>query len=133
MQVAELETQLNNFDPGVRETALRELIALAGAGAVELPPPVEQPDAIEDRRDALAALLAREPVQAPLELAHLLDAVLAGEPTCLRARYARGLVLSESGDREGAVAAWRRALELRPGDPMATNYLKANGALYEGN
>jgi hypothetical protein len=41
LQVAELETQLNNFDPDVREAALRELVALAGAGAVELPPPVE--------------------------------------------------------------------------------------------
>ena len=41
MQVAELETQLNNFDPNVREGALRELVTLADAGAVELPPPVE--------------------------------------------------------------------------------------------
>jgi hypothetical protein len=41
VHVAELETQLNNFDPSVREAALRELVALAGAGAVELPPPVE--------------------------------------------------------------------------------------------
>ncbi|MFL7793569.1 MAG: hypothetical protein AB8I69_15615 [Anaerolineae bacterium] len=41
MQVAELETQLNNFDPNVREGALRELVTLADAGTLELPPPVE--------------------------------------------------------------------------------------------
>ncbi|MBN1975912.1 MAG: hypothetical protein JW918_00795 [Anaerolineae bacterium] len=40
-RVAELETALNDFDPGVREGALRELVALADAGAVKLPPPVE--------------------------------------------------------------------------------------------
>jgi len=32
---------LNDFDPGVREAALRELVALTDAGTVELPPPVE--------------------------------------------------------------------------------------------
>jgi hypothetical protein len=41
LQVAELETQLNNFDPNVREGALRELVTLADAGTLELPPPVE--------------------------------------------------------------------------------------------
>jgi hypothetical protein len=41
LQVAELEKRLNDFDPSVREAALRELVALADAGAVELPPPVE--------------------------------------------------------------------------------------------
>jgi hypothetical protein len=36
-----LEARLNDFDPSVREAALRELVALADAGAVELPRPVE--------------------------------------------------------------------------------------------
>jgi hypothetical protein len=40
-QIAEMETQLNDFDPSVREAALRELVALADAGAVDLPPPSE--------------------------------------------------------------------------------------------
>jgi hypothetical protein len=39
VQAAELEARLNDFDPGMRETALRELVALADEGAVELPPP----------------------------------------------------------------------------------------------
>jgi hypothetical protein len=41
LQIAELEARLNDFDPGVREAALRELVALADAGAAELRPPVE--------------------------------------------------------------------------------------------
>jgi hypothetical protein len=41
LQIAELEARLNDFDPSVRETALRELVTLANAGAVELPRPVE--------------------------------------------------------------------------------------------
>jgi hypothetical protein len=40
-RVVELETALNDFDPSVREKALRELVALADAGTVDLPPPVE--------------------------------------------------------------------------------------------
>jgi hypothetical protein len=40
-RIAELETQLNDFAPGVRGAALRELVALADAGVVDLPPPVE--------------------------------------------------------------------------------------------
>ena len=36
-----MEAQLSDFDPQVREDALRELVALADAGAVELPRPDE--------------------------------------------------------------------------------------------
>jgi len=41
LQVVELEKRLNDFDPGVREAALRELVTLAEQGAVELPPPAD--------------------------------------------------------------------------------------------
>jgi O-antigen ligase/Tfp pilus assembly protein PilF len=40
-----------------------------------------------------------------------------------------GTCLIKDGDRDGAVAAWRRALELKPGDPTATSYLRANQAI----
>jgi len=41
MPIAELEQRLNDFDPAMRVAALRELVALAGQGVVELPPPAE--------------------------------------------------------------------------------------------
>lgn len=39
--LAELEARLNDFDPQVRRTALQELAALAGEGAIPLPPEME--------------------------------------------------------------------------------------------
>jgi len=41
VQAVELEARLNDFDPGVRDAALRELVALADEAAVKLPPPVD--------------------------------------------------------------------------------------------
>jgi arylsulfatase A-like enzyme/tetratricopeptide (TPR) repeat protein len=102
--------------------ALRALgyVAVArAAGGASLPDPKDEIATFQQITNAMGAWRAGDTATA-LEI---IDGLIAAEPDFAGAYHFRGLVLAGSGDNEGAVEAFRQALELDPEHGVAARAL----------